>query len=146
MLELPDERQKGEHDCGEAAVSCVLKFFNVPTAKKKFATLQDGADPRQLEAALRLSGLNVLAGEMTIEELRHFCKTDRPVICLIKWETDAESHYVVVRGVEHKKVFIHDVQSGYVAVNLSKWNAMWLAKGRMNEVFRCWGIVAWPKV
>ena len=145
MLELPDERQKGDHDCGEAAVACVLKFFTVPTAKKKFATLQDGADPRQLEAALRLSGLNVLAGEMSIHELKHFTKTNRPVICLIKWDTDAESHYVVVRGVEHKKVFVHDVQSGHVVVSLSKWQRMWLATGRMNEVFKRWGIVAWPK-
>jgi len=145
MLELPDERQKGDHDCGEAAVACVLKYFNASIAKKKFATLQDGADPRQLEAALRLSGFNVLAGEMSVEELKHFIKTNRPVICLIKWENDAESHYAIVKGIEHKKVFIHDVQSGHVTVSLSKWQRMWLATGRMNEVFKRWGIVAWPK-
>jgi len=146
MISLPDERQKGDHDCGEAAVACVLKYFDVPTAKKKFATLQDGADPRQLEAALRLSGLNVLAGEMSVSDLKHFCNTNRPVICLVCWEPESVSHYVVVKGVKHNKVFVHDVQIGHAHATLIKWNRMWKTTGRLNEVFRCWGIAAWPTV
>ena len=141
MLTLPDERQKEAYDCGEAAVKCVLKYYQV-SSSIKFATSVDGSDPRQLEAAFRLAGLNVLAGEMTIADLRHFIKCRIPVICLIWYENGISSHYVVVSGFSKNTVYYHDVSTGADCVGINKWKRMWTAMGRLGETFMQWGIAA----
>lgn len=142
MLTLPDVRQKDVYDCGEAAVRCVLKYYSINNSLK-FATSQDGSDPRQLEAAFRLSGLNVIAGEMTIGDLKHFVKKRYPVVCLIWYEETLTSHYVVVSGFSKYSVYFHDVYSGSAKVGLKKWKKMWTAMGRLGETFLQWGIAAW---
>jgi hypothetical protein len=79
LLALPDLRQDTPHGCGEAAVRCILAYHQILATIPRFATPQDGADPRQLEACLRRLGLRVLSGEMKAADLRHFCDTSRPV-------------------------------------------------------------------
>lgn len=143
MIPLPDVRQKDVYDCGEAAVRCVLKYYGI-SYSFKFATSQDGSDPRQLEAAFRLSGMNVTAGEMTIGDLRYFTRLKCPVICLIWYEKEATSHYVVVNGLTKYSVLYHDVDSGPAKVGIIKWRKMWSAMGRLGETFQQWGITARP--
>lgn len=142
MLTLPDERQRDTYDCGEAAVKCVLKYYQI-NSSVKFATSVDGSDPRQLEAALRLAGLNVLAGEMTVADLKHFVKQKRPVVCLIWYDTSSTSHYVVVSGFIKNTIYYHDVYSGPECVGINKWNKMWMAMGRMGETYMHWGMAVW---
>ncbi len=142
MLSLPDERQKDTYDCGEAAVKCVLKYYQINNTVK-FATYQDGSDPRQIEAAFRLSGLNVVAGELTVADLKHFVRLKRPVVCLIWYAEQVTSHYVVVYGFEKNSVYYHDVETGPTSVGITKWNKMWTAMGRMGETYLHWGIAAW---
>jgi ABC-type bacteriocin/lantibiotic exporter with double-glycine peptidase domain len=141
VLTLPDVRQKDDYDCGEAAVKCVLKYYGLSNSFK-FATSQDGSDPRQLEAAFRLSGLNVIAGEMTISDLRHFARTSCPVVCLIWYPKDNTSHYVVVNGMTKTSVLYHDVAVGPSRSGVVKWRKMWTAMGRLGETFLQWGIAA----
>ena len=143
MLALPDVRQKDSYDCGEAAVKCVLKYYEI-YGSVKFATAQDGSDPRMLEAALRLSGLNVTAGEMCVADLKHWVKHKKPIICLIWYAEQLTSHYVVVSGFNKNAINFHDVETGPVTVSLVKWKKMWTAMGRLGEPFKQWGIVAWP--
>lgn len=124
-------------------MACALAYHRIVAAIPRFATPQDGADPRQLEAALRRLHLHVLSGEMKVSDLKHFCNDGRPVICLVHWPADRDSHYVVVRGVSRGRVFFHDVEVGPGSCPLREWHRAWAADGRI-ETFRRWGIVAWP--
>ncbi len=139
-LSIPDVRQQSDHDCGEAAVVAVLRYWGLRN-KPAFATPQDGSDPRQLESALRLAGLKVLSGEMTIVDLRHFTKEGRPVICLT--QSEGQGHYVVVSGVHGRYVQYHDVSCGIVHCTKKLWELDWHDRGRMGESFVHFGIAAW---
>lgn len=143
LLALADLRQDTPHGCGEAAVRCVLAFFKIIATIPRFATPQDGSDPRQLEAYLRRLGLRVMSGEMRAVDLRHFCDSGRPVIALVHWPDDRDSHYVVVRGISRGRVHFHDVETGPGSCSLREWDRAWSADGRI-ETFRRWGIVGWP--
>ena len=143
LLALSDIRQQSAHDCGEAATRVILAHQNI-TAAVRLATPQHGTDPTQIESALRRIGLLVTAGEMSIEDLRHYCDDSRPVIALVHWPTWEDSHFVCVRGVSRGRVYYHDVSDGPGKCSVNDWLAAWSAEGRVGT-FRRWGIVAWPE-
>lgn len=147
LLPLPAIYQESPHTCAEAAALCVLRFHGIVGVTPRFASPTDGADPRQIEAALRGKPLylSVVSGEMEVEDLKWFCGRRRPPITLVQWGPDQPSHFVVVRGVSHGAVFCHDVETGPLRVPIKEWLPAWRAgDGRMGEVFRNWGIVAAP--
>ena len=139
---LPSHRANG-HDCGDAAVRCVLRFHGLPAGRVKLATPGDGADPSQIQAALAHAGLRVLAGTMTVPDLAHLCRTGRPVVCLIR--RDGQGHYVVCSGVSRGRVHYHDPLSGVRAARTADWAAGWHDLGRWGQAFRSFGIAAWPQ-
>jgi predicted double-glycine peptidase len=144
VLPIPDTRQDTPHGCGEAAVRCVLNYHKILAAIPRFATPQDGSDPRQLEAYFRRLGLHVLSGEMKIGDLKHFCNEGRPPVVLVHWDGDRDSHYVVVRGVSRGRVYYQDVETGPGSCSLRDWRRAWSAEGRLGEIYRTWAIVGWP--
>jgi len=141
LLTLPDVRQAADHDCGEAAVRCLLEYHGI-TAAIRLATKPHGTDPIQIESALRRLGLGVTAGEMTVEDLRHYCDHNRPVIALVHWPTWEDSHWIVVRGVSRNTVYFHDVLAGTGKAPRSEFESAWHADGRVGA-YRRWGICAW---
>jgi hypothetical protein len=148
ILDLPavlQDRAKG-FDCADAAAPCVLQFHRVVGRRPRIGTPPDGADPRHLEGVLRHAHLRVISGEMDVADLDHFCRTGRPPICLVHWPGDPDSHYVVLRGVSKtgRHVFYHDVWDGRGRCSTPEFEAAWLARGRLNEAFRSWAIVAFP--
>ena len=143
LLTLPDIRQTNNHDCGEAAVRCVLGFHGIKAAVS-LATEPHGTDPVQIESALRKIGMQVTAGEMSIDDLKHYCDTGRPVIALVHWPEGKDSHWIVVRGVSRSWVYYHDVESGSAKIKSADFDACWQADGRMCS-FRRWGITPWLK-
>ncbi len=144
LLNLPDLRQANGHDCGPAAVRCLLAFHNVH-APVPLACPLDGCDPRHIESHLRERiGLNVHAGQLTIADIRHLCDDGRPPILLVTWPGDG-SHYVIARGVSRGRVYIHDVDDGRKAIPEADFLVAWCAKdGRLSKPLRRWGIVGWP--
>jgi len=141
LLTLPDIRQKDTHDCGEAAVRCVLEFHGI-TAAVRLATRPHGTDPVQIESAFRNLGLGVTAGEMSVDDLRHFCGLNRPVIALVHWPKWSDSHYIVVRGVSRNTVYFHDVLEGPGKTQKADFEAAWHADGRVGT-YRRWGLSPW---
>ncbi len=142
LLSLPPIFQQAGHDCGEAAVKCLLGYYGV-TAATKFATPIDGADPRQLESALRRIGFHVLSGEMTAAMLGHFADEGHPVICLIT-PPGEDSHWTVSRGISRGRHYVHCVWDGPLSFSAAEWDAMWSAHGRLGERYTRWGLAAWP--
>lgn len=141
LLSLPDVRQTAGHDCGEAAVKCVLEFHGIKAAVR-LATPSHGTDPTQIEAALRNIGCGVTAGEMTVDDLKHFADCGRPVIALVHWPEGQDSHYVICRGVSRGTVYFHDPIDGPSKCGVKDFEAAWKASGRVGA-YRRWGIAPW---
>jgi ABC-type bacteriocin/lantibiotic exporter with double-glycine peptidase domain len=143
LLVLPSHLQRNGHDCAEAAVQVVLDFHGV-TAVARFSTAIDGADPRTVEGVFRKLGFRVVSGEMTADDLKHWCGEGKPPIVLVRWPDGADSHYFCVRGISRGRVFYMDPESGPGSCPLSEFQAAWAASGRLGETYRGWAIVGWP--
>lgn len=139
MLRLPEILQDKGHDCGEAAVRCVLAFHGV-TAPARIACQIDGTDPRTLEIYLRRLGCLVTSGEMSTDDLRHFCGDGRPVVCLVTNPGEG-SHWVTVRGVSRSRVYFMDPWDGSGNASVKDWEVFWTATGRLGETYKRWGVV-----
>lgn len=148
-LELPDVRQTKDHDCGTAAWKTVYKWHTAKGTRSivDLSSRIHGLDPASLESNIRVGkSWNVIAGEMMIDDLRFFCKSYRPVICLITRAFDFETcgHYVVVSGVHRNKVYFQDPYDGPNSLRIDDWAFGWHDRGRYSD-FVSWGLVTWPK-
>lgn len=146
---LRDIRQKESHDCGIAAWKTVYQWHTDkrPRPAVDLSNGIQGLDPATLESKIRVGrSWNVVAGEMLVDDLRHYCDTLRPVICLITRDFEGEKcgHYVVVAGIYRGKVHYQDPYDGPHAVRIADWCDSWHDRGRYAD-FPNWGLVAWPK-
>lgn len=146
MIDLPDVRQQGEHDCGPTAVRVLLRAIKKRPARHQWAGLLcdpvDGTDPRNIETWLRSMGLRVLSGSMTLEDLGRITQTKRPVICLVT-PSHGIGHYVVVGGVSSEKIWFQDPSAGPTCIRVREWASLWREVDRLGASYPCWGIAAW---
>jgi len=140
VIQLPDIRQQTDYDCGAVCCHIVWQHYGMP--RRRVASTQiDGTDPRTLEAALRVSGLPVLSGEMTLADLSHFTRT-RPVIVLAKTTTDpATGHYMVCAGQRDRRLHFQCPSRGPVVETPRRFDRRWHDVDRHGVTFRRWGIV-----
>ena len=141
LLSLPDVRQTSGHTCGDAASLCALAFHGV-SAVFRLANKQQGADPVSIESKFRQIKMKVVAGEMTVDDLRYYCNSGRPVICLVHWPDGQDSHYVCVAGVSRGHVHFQDPESGPGKCSIADFDSAWWANGRIGDYCR-WGIAPW---
>ena len=141
LLNIPDVRQAGDHDCGNAAAGAVLAFHKV-TATPRLATASHGTDPVQIEQYFRGLGFRVAAGEMRVEDLKHYCDNGRPVICLVHWPEGSDSHFVTVRGISRGWAYIMCPQEGSQKCRVADFEAAWRADGRLSA-FHQWAVCPW---
>ena len=135
MIELPDTRQMKGHDCGHTVVLIVCKHAGVdPPAD--LSNCHQGLSPDTVEALDRAAGLNVLAGNMTVDDLAFLTK-DRLVQCPIK-----PGHWVVVRGVARRRIHVQDPFEGPLIHSLAWWNEHWGDTTKSGQFFSQWGICA----
>ncbi len=140
ILVVPHVRQAESYSCGRAAVEMCFRFHAV-RGRKPQATSFDGTDPRSIEASLRLAGLPVQSGQMTLDDLRHHTRAGRPVIALVTTES-GHGHYVVVAGVERGGVHFLDPDAGPEVVRrrADEFVAAWADSDRLGVRYECWGI------
>lgn len=148
MPTLADLRQDAAFNCAEAAIAVALDRWSI-RVPIRLSTPEDGADPRMVEQFFRTRPLRmrVVSGEMTVDDLAHFTRLGKPVITLVHWPGDADSHYVVVgrvTGACRRTVHYQDVWSGPGKRPESEFVAAWHATGRLADSFRQWGVCAWP--
>lgn len=138
LLDLPDRRQSADYDCGAAAVAAACLFLGRrPPAR--LANPVQGMAPDTVEAALRLAGLPVLSGTMTVDDLRHLTRAGRPVLCPVSLHG---GHWVAVRGVERGRVHFHCPLDGRLALPAAEWVAAWRDTSRAGHEFDRFGIAA----
>ena len=136
---IPDVRQRTNYDCGPAVVKSVLDHLGLRRSldhltSRLLTSPIDGTDPRSIEAYLRHEGLKIVAGEMTLADLRHFCQTGRVVICLTK------NHYVAVTKVTASRIYVQDPQAGPCVHRLMDFPPAWVDVDRWGVTYHQFGI------
>lgn len=141
MITLPDLRQQTDYDCG--AVCCRIVWSHFKIGKRPTLTTEiDGTDPRAIESAMRLSGLPVISGTMTLGDLAWFTKTKRPVIVLAKCSTEPTiGHYMVCAGQRDRRLHFQCPTRGPIAETPRRFDKRWHDVDRHGVAFRRWGIV-----
>ena len=140
LLDTPDVRQRGDFDCGAAAVETVLRVLGVrATAAVVLADAVDGLHPATIEAALRRAGVPVQSGTMTVADLKHHTALGRPVLCPVALHG---GHWVVVRGARRDRVFFHCPVDGRLSAAADAWDVVWRDSTRSGHPFDRWGIAA----
>ena len=143
---LPAEFQKNGHDCGITAWRCVFRYHYARNAKViDLSNPIQGTDPSTLEALIRRdANWCVNSGETFISDLEHFAATLRPSICLMTFDNDTDSHYVVCGGVWRGKVYFHDPAEGWRTLPVKEFERMWHGVGKYAHFAR-WSLTAWPR-
>lgn len=138
ILRLPIVKQKLPHDCGVAVFRCVCRFLKVKPASLEADPL-NGLHPFELEPAFRRLGLNVSAGSMDLDDLRHHARKNRPVVCLVR--QGESGHWVVSGGVSRGRVSIMEPFDGVIEwVPEAEFTSSWCDYDRQGTVFRNYGI------
>jgi ABC-type bacteriocin/lantibiotic exporter with double-glycine peptidase domain len=138
LLDVADIRQDEDYNCGDAAVDAALSVYGLTRPRRsKLANAVQGLSPDTVEAVLRALGLGVLSGEMTVDDLRHFTRAGRPVLCCVAWDG---GHWVVVRGVERSRVHVQCPIRGRVPVPVAEWDRAWSDETVRGRAFVRWGI------
>jgi ABC-type bacteriocin/lantibiotic exporter with double-glycine peptidase domain len=140
---LPDYKQSDDHDCGRAVIVSVLLLSGWKRELAESFVLNVPCDewygtrPEAIETALRLY-FHTLAGEMTLDDLRHFTRTGRPVICAVN------DHWIGVDQVQRRHVVYMNPSTGkHEQKTIAKFSEWWHDRGRFSR-FQNFGIVAWP--
>lgn len=140
LLTLADVRQKSDHDCGTACLDVVCRFWGVrERGPVKLANPISGMAPDVIESVLRSLGFQLVTGTMSVDDLRHFTRAGRPVLCPVGIEG---GHWVVVAGVVRNRVHFHDPLTGAASLPAASWVTVWRDATRNGHEFRQWGIAA----
>lgn len=147
MIDYPDSpqsRMSRSWDCGRAMTAAVLLMHGRRVPRLFPATSLDGTHPRSIESVLRASGLRVQSGEMELADLSHHTVgMRRPVIALVRHA--GFGHYVGVRGVDRRRVWLYCPDRGNVYQSRAEFLANWWdADGDVRN--HQLGIVSWADV
>lgn len=142
ILTIPDVRQGKDYDCGWACYDAICGMNGITSrGPVPLANAIQGLSPDTVEAVFRSTGWTILSGTMTVDDLKHFADTGRPVMCPATIEQ--EGHWVVSAGVARGRVHFHDPLHGMRSVRTADWLAAWHDTSRSGAEYKQWGIVAW---
>jgi len=142
----PDVRQRGGSDCGVAALKAGLRYWGLRASWAELSlgvghSEMDGTDPRALEGYVRRAGLCALAGSMGLEELAHFARLGRPVICLVTRR--GVGHYVTSLGTRRGMVVYHDPAQGVLRRQHGDFLGDWADWDRLGGLYKNYGLAYW---
>jgi ABC-type bacteriocin/lantibiotic exporter with double-glycine peptidase domain len=137
---VPLVLQSADHDCGEAAYACLVRYWEGRGRRVRAHPLH-GTHPDQLEPALRDAGFGVLSGEMDVQSLQDFTGRGWPAACLIQRE--GVGHWVVCHDVRRGGVFLMDPADGFIRLREAEFVSRWRDSDRRNTPYVQFGIVPW---
>lgn len=145
VLTFPTVLQAKTYDCSAACAKAVEQHYGTTRPLAFYVTglavdSANGCDPRTLDRFFRRRGYGVIAGEMTVDDLRFHTSRDRPVVVPVTF--DGAGHYVVVYRVARDRVRIADPWCGSVSLRREAFESAWRDHDAV-ETFRRWGIAVW---
>jgi ABC-type bacteriocin/lantibiotic exporter with double-glycine peptidase domain len=141
IIQIPVVKQKLPHDCGEAVFRSICKYLKLSAIQWNTPDSDplNGLHPFELEPAFRRMGLDVSAGTMDLDDLRHHAKKSRPVACLVRYGDSG--HWVVSGGVARGFVWIMEPFDGlWKGIREDEFLNQWQDYDRAGTVFRRFGI------
>jgi predicted double-glycine peptidase len=126
VLDLPGRRQKTEYTCGPAALASVLAGIGIKATEQELAkemgtSPKEGSPPQAIVKVAKAHGVHAeLRVGLSMKALEALVKSGRPVIVAIQaWSKKPkdystawnDGHYVVVVGMDDKKVMVRDPSS-----------------------------------
>lgn len=143
-LSLPRVIQQTDYSCGPAALSSVLRYWNVFSGEEKElygplkTTPEHGTHPRNIVEVTRSFGLVAEMKEnLTVDDLKAALSLNSTVIIDLQawtnipnvdWEKDWEDgHYVVLAGLSDKDAFFMDpsARGRYAYIPLTELPKRW---------------------
>lgn len=129
--------QSSESDCG---VACVQMVCNHMLLKNRgisgLSSSIDGLQIRTIESFFREKGCCVVSGNMDIKLLKHYIKSNIPVIVL------TFDHYVLVTGFEGRRIIYNCPMEGRVSKSVINFKKQWMRVWDDTVLFN-WGIAAY---
>lgn len=141
ILKLPEVFQQEDWSCGRTVFEIVTSYLGASGRKPQSSPI-DGTDPRTLETAFRMCGLDVVSGNMDITQLRDHTRAGRPVACLVTDDSDLTpvGHWVACAGVAYRTIHIVCPIHGRVQQPLARFEERWKDEDRMGVKLVRWGI------
>lgn len=145
LLPIKPATQKGEHDCGAAALTMLFRFHRrrPPADLAALCCPQDGISPDTIRAVLLREWGHALSGRLTVGLLEGCVWDRKPVLCAITYPEWTTSHWVVVNGLTVKTVSFVCPLEGQRRVSLDEWAAVWRDVPAASPWQR-WGVTSWP--
>jgi predicted double-glycine peptidase len=157
LLETPDIRQAFNFDCGANATQLVLVYYGKDVTAgelmEDLKTTEEGTNVVEMVRVLKEHGLDVRAGEMTLDSLKEALDNKWPVIIplqawndnptTIDWKTEWEDgHYVTAVGYEDDRIYFED-PAIFENVYLTEAELLdrWHDKDVDGKIYRNYGIV-----
>ncbi len=157
LIEAPDIRQQNGYRCGVAALQSVLHLIGQKVSQDALAaelgtTREDGTEPDAIVRVAGDRGLKPTAHQfLSIEDLRRFTDTGKPVLCPIqahgaKGEINAleSGHWVVVIGHGDDFITIQDPArqgGGQLEIPNDKFLIDWRDRDGNGRLYWRFGIV-----
>jgi ABC-type bacteriocin/lantibiotic exporter with double-glycine peptidase domain len=136
---FPRVMQKGNHDCGAAALSAVLEFWGKPTTADQISNAVgkrgEQLRARDIETYAKSAGLSSFVFFGTMNDIVYEVKRGRPIIVGVGKpyaDKKALAHYEVVVGYEPKKrqVLLLDPARGWQVDSFEGFAKEWsVSKG-----------------
>jgi ABC-type bacteriocin/lantibiotic exporter with double-glycine peptidase domain len=140
--EVPVVRQKGEADCGAAALAMVLSSLSRPVTLEEIIAACPGSEPgiraADLRDVARREGLKAFVIAGTVDDLERELGKHRPILVgLVKGEGQRRTcHYEVVVGLnlERCQVALLDPARGWRRDDLDRFASEWRPAGQLALV------------
>jgi hypothetical protein len=160
ILYMPDVLQFSDYDCGDTCVQAIMAYYGtdlneIQLLKKLKTRKTTGTGVEHIEDFFKKQGFKVESRSMDINYLKNFIKKKIPVIILAQaWKkspvkykrTKAFGHYMIVVGIDDKKVYLEDPAifgHGYIPVK--EFIKRWHAEDHTDENLIRHGIAVWGK-
>lgn len=146
MRQVQGRLQNYDWDCGPAAAGTALELLgheprSVNRMLQSLPCGERGTDPATMEAWLRTIGCRTQSGDMTIADLGHHTRQDRPVLALV--QLNGEGHWVTVSGSTSRWVFYYCSIDGDSRVPARMFRENWWDWDRRGNSYPGFGIAMW---
>lgn len=162
LIEVPQTRQATPYTCGVAVLQSLLAYngelYRQDVLEHRVgATPESGTNPRAMVKCLEEHGIGAVIEEnMTLERLRGYIDSGRPVICFLQaWNDDPDfdyadgwedGHYAIAIGYDPRRIYFMDPSTlaNYAYVENDKLLVRWHDGDDQQKVYQTGIVVTNP--
>jgi hypothetical protein len=143
LLDTPEIVRPDGYSCGATTFEVMARHHGLDWSRvfRRLSTPDRGMPVPVALAILQTAFTCYSAGSgWTVADLRHHLRQGRPVACLVAVDEPAD-HWVLVRGLDRRRVYLHDPGEGRIDCSLRDWLRRWCGPVEYDR----FGAVGWPR-